>query len=311
MVTSHRLAAMPEPRGAKRITDTLPGWAPWVLLALGTLAASVSAILIRYAADADPLAISFWRCVVAALVLAPFAWPRLRSVEKADLKLPAMAGLMLAVHFASWITSVELTSIAASVLLVSTAPVFVAIVARVLLDERLAWLGWMGISIAMLGVLLLAGFETKGTTVDGNALALLGGATGGIYIFVGEMSRRKLGILEYAVITYAVSAALLLAVCIPAGVDLFGYGAGTWWAIAGLIVGPQLLGHTVINLVLSDIDATTVSVTIMAEPIIAITLAFLLFSENPSIWVYPGGLAIVAGIYLVSVVRRAPAIVVE
>jgi drug/metabolite transporter (DMT)-like permease len=310
--TSHRLAAMStDHSGSKRITDTLPGWAPWVLLALGTVSASVSAILIRYASDADALAISFWRCVVAAVVLAPFAWPKLRSVGTRDLKLPALAGFFLAVHFAAWITSVELTSIALSVLLVSTAPVFVAIVARVFLDERLAWLGWLGISISMLGVLLLAGFDTGGTSVNGNILALVGGATGGFYIFVGEMSRRRLGILEYAVITYAVSAALLLAACIPAGIDLFGYGAGTWWAIAGLIIGPQLLGHTLINLVLSDIDATTVSVTIMVEPVIAIVLAFLLFSENPSILVYPGGLAIIAGIILVSIVRRAPAVIVE
>ena len=85
---------------------------------------------------------------------------------------------------------------------------------------------------------------------------------------------------------------------------MWGYPAATWWAIAGLIVGPQLLGHTVINLVLSDIDATTVSVVIMAEPIVTIALAFLLLNEVPSLLVLPGGAAILAGIYLVSTTTR-------
>jgi drug/metabolite transporter (DMT)-like permease len=127
----------------------------------------------------------------------------------------------------------------------------------------------------------------------------------------GQVARRTQGILEYAVVTYAISGVLLLIVCLARGVALSGYPAGTWWAIAGLVVGPQLLGHTVINLVLSDIDATTVSVSIMAEPVIATALAWILFDEVPSWLLYPGGVAILAGIYMVSVARREPVVIVE
>lgn len=285
---------------------SLPPWAPWAGLILGTVAASISAILIRYAEAAHPLAISFWRCSVGAAVLVPFAARRLRALDRSDLKVPAWAGVFLAVHFATWITSIGITSIAASVLLVSTAPIFIAIAARFLLAERLPAVAWLGITVAMLGALLVAGTDFGGSSFTGNALALIGGATAGGYILTGQVARRRLGILEYAVVAYGVSAVLLLIVCVASGVDLFGYSAKTWWAIAGLIVGPQLLGHTVINLVLSDIDATTVSVTIMAEPIIAIALAFLLFSEAPTWLVYPGGAAILAGIYIVSRARREP-----
>ena len=292
-------------------SSSRPAWGPWALLVLGTVAASISAILIRYAEEAHPLAISFWRCSAGALVLVPFAWSKLRRLERSDLKVPAWAGVFLALHFATWITSVGITSIAASVLLVSTAPVFIAIAARYLLAERLPSAAWAGIVVAMLGAVLVTGTNFGGSSVTGNALALIGGATAGGYILAGQIARRRLGILQYAIIAYGVSAVLLVIVCLATGVELFGYSAKTWWAIAGLVVGPQLLGHTVINLVLSELDATTVSVTIMAEPIIAIGLAFLLFSETPTWLVYPGGAAILAGIYVVSTARRQPAQISE
>jgi drug/metabolite transporter (DMT)-like permease len=114
-----------------------------------------------------------------------------------------------------------------------------------------------------------------------------------------------MNILEYAVVAYAVAAVLLLVVIMASGIDLWGYEPRMWWAIVALIVGPQLLGHTVINLVLSDIDATTVSVMIMTEPVIAIAMAFVLFEESPSWLIYPGGLLILVGVYLASTARRS------
>lgn len=291
-------------RSTPRVVDTMPSWAPWALLVLGMGAASLAAILIRYAEEADALAISFWRCAAGAAILAPFAWKRLRVMSMADQKVSAIAGVFLAVHFATWIASVGKTSIAASVLLVSLAPIFVAMIAPRVLGERLARIGWIGIFIALVGTILVGGRDFGGSSFEGNMLALAGGATAGYYILSGQIARRNAGILEYAVVAYAVAAVLLLPACLATGADLFGYTAKTWWSIAGLIVGPQLLGHTVINLVLSDIDATTVSVTIMAEPVIAIALAFVLFHETPSWLIYPGGVLILAGIYLVSTARQ-------
>lgn len=288
-----------------------PDWVPWALLGIGICAASTSAILIRYATDADPLALSFWRCAVGAAVLAPFARAHLQVLDRSRLRLPAIAGAFLAVHFASWITSLSLTTVASSVLLVSASPIFVALAAWLVFHERLPSIGWIGLVLALAGTALVGGTGFGGSSLGGNGLALLGGATAGGYAMAGQMARRDLGILEYAVITYSVAAVLLLGACLLGGTPLFGYDAQTWWAIAGLIAGPQLLGHTVINLVLSDLDATTVTVAIMGEPIIAITLAFLLFSEVPSWTVYPGGAAILIGIYLVSTARRSPPLQVE
>lgn len=288
-------------------------WVPWVVLALGVIAASVSAILIRYASDAQPLAISFWRCAAGAVILLPFARWKRRGMDTHHFKISAVAGFFLALHFATWITSVNLTTVAESVLLVSTTPVFVALAARLLFNERLPAVVWIGIAIAMAGTGLvgLAGGTEGQSSLFGNSLALLGGATVAGYALGGAAARRRLGIIEYAVVAYASSAVFLLAASLAAGAALSGYGPQTWWAIAGLTVGPQLLGHTLINFVLKDIDATTVSVTIMAEPVIASLLAFSLFGEVPSLIAIPGGVAILAGIYVVSTARRTREIVVE
>lgn len=282
-----------------------PMWASYGLLIGGVAAASVSAILIRYASGAPALAISFWRCLVGAAVLAPFARAGIGRMKGGGYMLPAVAGAFLAIHFATWISSLSYTTVASSILLVSTTPIFVAMAAWLLSKERLSPLGWSGIFLALAGTALVSGGDLGGSSFFGNMLALIGGATAAGYVMAGAKARRELGILEYAVVTYLAAAVLLLPVCLATGTQLGGYPVATWWAIAGLIVGPQLLGHTVINLVLSDIDPTTVSVVIMAEPIVTIALAFVLLNEVPSLLVLPGGAAILAGIYLVSTTSRS------
>jgi len=299
-----------------RHTQSNPTWATWTILIIGLLGASVAAILIRYASaddggNAQALAISFWRCTLGALLLAPFARWKTRGATPATAKLSAAAGFFLALHFATWITSVGLTSVASSVLLVSTTPVFTATLAWLLFKERLKPAGWAGIALTLGGIGLIGGGDFGGTSGTGNLLALIGGATAGGYLMFGATARRTLGIVEYAVMTYATAALLLLPVCLVTGIDLWGYGAQTWWAIGGLVVGSQLLGHTMINMALKHIDATTVAVTVMAEPIIATILAALLFAETPSLLIYPGGLLVLAGIYLVTTVRKDPVVTVD
>lgn len=283
-----------------------PGMVAWLLLTVAVASTSAAAILIRYASDAEPLAISFWRCAAGAAILVPFVKPRAQGVDAVNLKRSVVAGAFLAVHFATWISSVSLTTVASSVLLVSTSPVFVAAAAWIFFGERLESVGWLGIALTLVGVGFIGGGGFGGSSLAGNLLALTGGAMAAGYLLAGRSARRELGIIEYVVIAYATSAVLLLIACIVGGVPLWGYSAATWWAIGGIIVGPQLLGHTLINLVLKDIDPTTVAVTIMVEPVISTALAFAFFSEIPSALVYPGGALILLGIYLVSSARRQP-----
>lgn len=284
----------------------------WILLAVGVMSVSVSAILIRYAEGAEPLAIAIWRCAAGAVALAPFGRRGFSRLTPKGSVLPLLAGVFLAVHFGSWITSLELTTVANSVLLVSTTPIFTALAARYLFREKLQRAVWLGVALTLGGTALIALAAGGGgrASISGDLLALLGAVTVAGYTLAGEVSRRELGIIEYSVLTYGTAALVLLPVCLVAGIPLWGYPASTWTAIAGIVIGPQLLGHTLLNLVLRDLDSTTVSAAVMAEPPIAIALAFLLFAETPSALVYPGGLAILCGILLVSVNRgRAPEII--
>jgi len=281
--------------------------ATWAKLAVGIAGASMSAILIRYARDAEPLAIAFWRCLGGAAALGPFAARRMGAMGKNAFALPAVAGLFLAVHFASWITSLELTTVAASVLLVSTTPVFTALAGRVVFGRRLPALAAAGMVGALSGMAVITGIDLAGGSLGGDALAVAGAATAAGYVMAGERARAGLGILEYATLTYGIAAACLLAACALGGVALWGFSAPTWLAIAVIVAGPQLLGHTMINLVLKDIDATTVSVIVMIEPVLTILLAFVLLGEVPGTLVYPGGALILGGIYLVSRARRTTA----
>jgi drug/metabolite transporter (DMT)-like permease len=280
-------------------------WGPagrlsWGLLFVGVASASLAAILVRYATGAEPLAIAFWRCAAGAALLLPFAFRAARTARPtaAELRLCAAAGVFLALHFATWITSLRLTTVAASVLLVSTTPVFVALAGRLLWDERLSPAGVLGISLTVVGSALVAGGDLDDSSLLGNAFALAGGASIAGYVLAGRRARRTMGIVLYAVVTYACAALLLGATSLALGIPLGGYPQGTWLALAGIVVGPQLLGHTVINFVLRDIDATSVSVVVMAEPPIASALAFLLFGEVPPALALPGGVLLLVGIYL-------------
>ena len=286
-------------------------WVPWILLVTGVLGASVAAIIIVYAQEAEPMAISFWRCAAGAAVLAPFAAPGIGRMSRRNFMLPTIAGVFLAAHFATWITSLELTTVAASVLLVCSSPAFVALLAWWILGEKLRSVAWLGVAMTVVGAGLVAGGDLSGARLEGNLLAIAGAITVGVYMLAGQVSRRDLGILEYSVITYSVAAAILLVISVVLGAPLWGYDAGTWWALLGLLVGPQLLGHTVLNYVLKDIGATTVAVAIMAEPLIAAILAYFLFDEIPPLLIYPGGAAILAGIYIVSTRSQPPEVVVE
>ena len=281
-----------------------PEWISWSLLAAGVGIASFAPILIRHASDAHPLAISFWRCAGGALALAPFARRGLAGLDRRHIRLSAIAGAFLAVHFATWIASVDLTTVASSVLLVSTSPVFVALVAPWIVAESLIARGWSGMVVALVGTAVIAGADFGGSSLEGNLLALAGGASAAGYVLSGRLARKDLGILPYAALTYGVSAALLAVVCLTQGTALWGWPAGTWWAIVGLTVGPQIIGHTAINYVLSDLDATSVSVSLLFEPVIATALAAWLLAEVPPALVYPAGVAVLAGIYLVSTGQR-------
>jgi len=281
------------------------------LLGVAVLAVSTSAPLIR-GADAPSLAIAFWRNALAlpvlgALVLASRERRReARELDRRERRLALVAGLFLAAHFATWVPSLSFTSVASSVALVATQPVWAALIARWRGDDvpRLAW--W-GIGAAMAGTVVLTGVDLSISTraLFGDLLALLGGALAAAYVTVGAEARRTVSTTVYATACYGVAAVVLLAVCAVGRQPLAGYDAHTWLLLVATVLGPQLLGHTLVNRVLSTISPVIVSVAILFEIVGAALLAWLAFDEVPPASAVPAGLLIAAGVVLV--VRANPA----
>lgn len=274
-----------------------------LLLALGVLAVSFSAPLIRLA-DAPPLAVAFYRNLFAAAVLLPLALLRhpqeFRSLGGRQTGLLVLSGFLLAVHFAAWIPSVTLTTVAASTVLVTSQPVWAAVGARLLYGERLPPAAGVGIAVALAGAVLISGadFAVSTRAFAGDLLALVGGITAAGYLLIGRRQRQRLSLLTYTGVVYAICSALLLVAVTASGTPLGGFEPKVWLLLGLMALGPQILGHTVFNYLLRDLDATVVAVAIMGEPLGASLLAVFLFGEVPPLSAVLGGVLVLAGIYV-------------
>jgi drug/metabolite transporter (DMT)-like permease len=276
-------------------------------LAIAIVAISSSAPLIAFAA-APALAIAFWRNAIGAATLAPAALVRrraqlrdlLRPGGRRTLGVTVLSGACLAVHFGTWVPSAKLTSVAMSVALVCTTPVWTALISAAR-GARVAASTWAGIGIAVAGVALATGAdpELSGRALLGDALALAGGIAAGAYTLLGERARADLATTAYATVCYSVCALLLLLACAVSGAGLWGYDGRTMLAIAAMTLGPQLLGHTLINYALHRVDATTVAVLLLLEVPGALAIAWLLLDQLPAARTLPGIAVLLAGVAVV------------
>jgi drug/metabolite transporter (DMT)-like permease len=277
-------------------------------MAVGVLAVSTSPILIRVAAM-PALALAFWRCLAGAAVLAPFASRRqVGWLDRAELARLAASGVFLAAHFALWNASLGLTTVAAATTLVSCAPLFVGL-GSVFLGEPPSGRAWAGIVLATVGAVVIgagdaAGFGGGTDALWGDVLAFAGALALAAYLLLGRVARRRLPVSTYAASVYGVAAVVLLAACLLTGASLGGYEATAWLALAGVVVGPQLLGHTVFNSLLASVSASLVAVVMLLEPVIATVLAWWLFGELPGPSLWAGAPMVLAGVWLATTGSR-------
>ena len=275
--------------------------------AIAVLAVSTSAPLIAFAA-APALAIAFWRNVLATGAVAPFVLAR-RRTELRLLAAPAgrrqvgwcaLAGVALAAHFGTWMPSAQLTSVATAAALVATQPVWQGLIALGQ-GRRLRAATWWGIGLAVVGAVLATGADVglDPRAVAGDLLALAGAVFAAIYTALGEHARRTVSTTTYTTICYGVCAVVLLGVCLVGGVPLTGFPGSTWLAVLGLVVGAQLLGHSMFSYALHKIPATTVSVLILLEVPGAALIAWLWLGQVPRAAALPGLGLLLVGVAVV------------
>ena len=274
-----------------------------VWVAVGVMSVSLASIFIRLA-DAPPLTVAAYRMCIAAVIVgvtAAFAGRGdFAAVRRADLPLLAGSGVFLAAHFALWITSLAHTSVASSVLLVTTTPVFVAVFAHFTSPDKVGRLTALAVAVSMAGgVIIAAGDWAEGERhLLGDALALGGAVAVTGYLLVGRRARRRIPTLPYVTVVYAVTAVVLLAAAVGSGAPMLGLPAESyfWMAMAAAI--PQAVGHSLLNWALGYWPAVNVTLAVRGEPVLATLLAIPVLGEVPPWTVLPGGALLLLGVYL-------------
>ncbi|HLF16412.1 MAG TPA: DMT family transporter [Candidatus Thermoplasmatota archaeon] len=280
-----------------------PAVPPALGVALAVLSVSFAAPLFRLA-DAPALTASFWRLALAIVLLLPFtrgAWGAWRRYRAADWGLLALAGLSLAAHFGLWVTSLFMTSVAASTSLVTLQAVFVALGGHWILGDRLARAAWAGVALATAGVLLITlgdggwGSASRRALL-GDLVALAAGLGSAAYFLVGRRLRATRGLVEYVTPVYAFAAlALLLALPFAGQPVATGFSSRAFLFFVLLAAVPMLGGHTVANWCLRYLPAHTVATWILLEPVGAALLAWPMLGEVPGPWTAAGGALVLAG----------------
>jgi len=260
-----------------------------------------------------PFYIAFYRLLFTVLFLLPFLIfykkyrEELLNINKKTLILMIGIGIVLSVHFASWITSLDYTSIASSVILVTAHPVLVAPVAYYFLKEKMSFVNILGITISLIGVVILVigNYDLGPLTIDsieGNILAIIGGACAGLYILGGRKIRKNVSVISYAFIVYSIATIFLFFIVIFSQSSDYNIKTQDYAILILMAFVAGILGHTLYNWSLRYIRASVASVALLGEPIGSTLLAFLTpwISETPSVYTLFGGAIILTGIYLTS-----------
>lgn len=283
---------------------------PYLAILFGIFGIAFASIFTKLAA-APPMVIAFYRLGFAVLMLAPPALAsgrrELRQMNGRDLALAGLAGVLLALHFTAWISSLNYTSIASSTVLVTMQPLFVVTGGYLLFKEKIARQGLLGAFLALAGsvVVGVSDFQVGGRALWGDLLAFSGAIFIAGYVLIGRSLRHHLSLLPYVFLVYGTSTVILLLGSLLTGTPLYPYPPLTWLWLFLLALVPTICGHTVFNWALRYVKAAVVAVSILGEPVGATILAYFIFHQFPSLLQLAGGLIIITGL---AVFIRAAAI---
>ncbi len=276
---------------------------PTAVLLVGVVAVSTGATIIRLA-DAPALVISAYRVGLASLILIPvallFAREEMMSLSLNDIKIALASGAFLSLHFATWISSLDYTTVASSVVLVNTNPIWVALLTPFLSSDRLTQMSILGVVFSVIGSAIISAgdFVLGGKALLGDFLAIAGSWSAAFYLLLGRRLRQRISLLSYITICYATAAIILFAVVVFLGYPLLGYPAKTWLCLWGLALFPQIIGHSSYNWSLKYFSASFVAIALLGEPVVSPILAYFILGETIRPVTIFGGLLVLVGIVL-------------
>ena len=289
-----------------------PVYVPWMLSA-GLISIAMSPILVRFAGEVPPVTIAVWRTGLAVLFLSPFVFRKaIREIRTLSLKeylLIVAAGINLGFHFIGWIEALFLTSIASATVLVSTSPIFIAILGYFFLRERLSFSFVAALAGAVLGAALIGWGDAVVPVIGGrnpwlgNSLATLAALFVSIYLLIGRVVRQEVSWLAYVFPLYVVVACTTVVVALLRGVPLVGYSWNMYGLFAVMALFPSIVGHGSFNLAVKYYPTAFLGVLSLSEPVIASVVALFLFDERPG-WLGLIGMVVVLLAIFVVIVNR-------
>lgn len=276
---------------------------PYIILFIGVVSVSTSAIFVKLT-SASSSVIAFYRLFFSVIIMLPlFLYkylPELRLVSKKDWLFSLISGAFLAFHFILWFESLDYTSVASSTVLVTLQPLFVFVASYIVFKERFSIKAIISSIIAILGSVMISwgDFYISGKALYGDILALVACALITFYLMFGQSVRKRLSLITYTFLVYLISSVLLFCYVLLAGDPLYPYESSDWLYFILLAVFPNLLGHSLFNWSLKWINASTISVAILFEPVGASIMAYYILNET-LVWTQIlGGLIVIGGIML-------------
>lgn len=282
----------------------MPPFNPYFAVVIGVLAVSTSAVLVKLAGDAPASIIANYRLLFAVIIMSPiiliYYRKELKQIQKKDWILASFAGIFLAFHFILWFESLNYTSVASSVVLVTLQPIFAFLGTYFFFHERFTPGAVISMVIALFGSVIISwsDFQISGMALFGDILALIGAMMITSYFLIGQTIRRRLSLMTYTFLVYGISSVTLIIYNLILGYSFIGYPTNYWWIFLVLAIVPTFLGHTMFNWALKWLSTSTISMAIVFEPIGASILAYLVLGEKVSWSQLLGGTIVIFGLFL-------------
>lgn len=282
----------------------LPPFNPYAAVVIGVISVSTSAVLVKLADQAPAAIIANYRLLFAVLIMSPVVLLKYRDefrlVEKRDWIFSILAGIFLALHFILWFESLNYTSVASSVVLVTLQPIFAFLGTYFFFKERFSPGAVISMLIALLGSFIISwgDFQISGMALLGDILALFGAITVTVYFLFGQRVRRNVSLMTYTFLVYGASSITLLLYNLAVQNPFFGYPANHWGLFLALAIVPTFFGHTLFNWALKWLSTSTISMGIVFEPVGATILAYLLLNEKVTGSQLLGGTIVIFGLFL-------------
>ena len=279
-----------------------------LLLAIAIIFISFAAVFVKWS-DAPATVISMYRMYLSSLFLLPFVYVYRKdflNISRKKWCFLILAGMFLALHFALWFESLKLTSVANSTIILTLQPIVALIGGYFIFNERTNRTTLLTLAIAIIGIVMVSWDDfdlQQPSALLGNFLSFLSVLAVVGYLLIGQSNVRGISHWVYSFIVFFVAGATLHVYNIIIDTPIIGYEGKEWGIFLLLAIFPTV-AHVIFNYLLNYVNSSTISMSILGEPVGASFLAFFILNETLSRSQLIGGFIVLIGVFLFLLQQR-------